>query len=70
MLIWAALIKDFIWEIVQNFQKKAPRIVSFSDSKEPLSTLFKEWRMLKIRDILEIQIAMPFQLLFPQGKAT
>ena len=35
--------------------KKALRLMSFSDFKEPSSPLFKEWKILKIKDIVEAQ---------------
>ena len=40
-----------------KLQKKALRIISksFSDLREPSSPLFKEWKILKIKDIVEIQ---------------
>ena len=40
---------------IEKLQKKALRIMSFSDFKEPSSPLFKEWKILKIKDIVEIQ---------------
>ena len=53
--IWFLSSTQFIREKVEKLQKKALRIMSFSDFKEPSSPLFKEWKILKIKDIVEIQ---------------
>ena len=39
----------------EKLQRKAIQIMSFSDLREPSSLLFKEWEILKIKDIVEIQ---------------
>ena len=53
--IWFLSSTQFIREKIEKLQKKALRIMSFSDFKEPSSPLFKEWKILKIKDIVEIQ---------------
>ena len=52
--IWFLSSTQLVREKLEKLQKKALRIMSFSDFKEPSSPLFKEWRILKIKDIIEI----------------
>ena len=40
---------------IEVLQKKALRIMSFSDSRVSSLQLFKEWDILKIKDIVDIQ---------------
>ena len=40
---------------IEILQKKALRIMSFSDLREPSSPLFKKWKILKIKDIVNTQ---------------
>ena len=51
---------QFIREKVEKLQKKALRIMSFSDFKEPSSPLFKEWKILKIKDIQNCLLSYSF----------
>ena len=69
--IWFLSSIQFTREKVGKLQKKVLRIMYFSDLKEPYSPLFKEWKILKIKDIVEIQnCLLNYQLLVSQGKAT
>ena len=65
--IWFLSSTQFIREKGEKLQKKALRIMYFSDFKNPSSSLCKEWKVLKIKDIIEIQNCL---LLISQGKAT
>ena len=51
----------------KNCKKKALRIIFLSDLQEQSSPLFKEWKILKIKDIVEIQNCL-FVHSFPKGK--
>ena len=53
--IWFLSSTQFIREKVEKLRKKTLRIMYFSDFKEPSSPLFKVWKILKIKDIVEIQ---------------
>ena len=53
--IWYQSNSKTIREKIEILQKKALRIMSFSDSREPSSPLFKEWKILKIKDIVDMQ---------------
>ena len=51
--IWFVLGTQFVRQKVEKLQKKALSIIS--DLKETQSPLFEEWKILKIKDIVEIQ---------------
>ena len=53
--IWFLSNSEFIKDKIEKLQKKALRFMSFSDLREPSSPLFKEWKILKIKDIVEIE---------------
>ena len=40
---------------IDKLQKKALRIMSFSDFRDPSSPLFKDWKILKMKDLVEMQ---------------
>jgi hypothetical protein len=56
--IWFLSSTQFIREKIEKLQKKALRILFFSDFKEPFSPLFKEWKIFKIKDIVETQYCL------------
>ena len=53
--IWFQSNSEFIKDKIQKLQKKALRMMSFSELHESSSPLFKKWKILKIEDIVEIQ---------------
>ena len=61
------IIWKFIKDKLEKLQKKTLQIMSFSDLREPSSPLFKEWKILKIKDIVEIQKCL-FVHSFLKGK--
>ena len=54
-MIWFQSNSEFIKDKIQKLQKKALRMMSFSELHESSSPLFKKWKILKIEDIVEIQ---------------
>ena len=40
---------------IDKLQKKALRIMSFSDFRDPSSPLFKDWKILKMKDLVQMQ---------------
>ena len=53
--IWYQFGTQLTREKVDKLQKKALRIMSFKDFREPSSPLFKDWKILKMRDLVEMQ---------------
>ena len=53
--IWYQSNTQFIKDKIAKLQKKALRIISFADFREPSSPLFKKWKILKVNDIVEMQ---------------
>ena len=53
--IWFQSNSELIRDKIEKLQKKALRIMSFSELQDPSSPLFKRWKILKIKDIVEIQ---------------
>ena len=53
--IWFQSNSEFIRDKIQKLQKKALQVLSFSELHEPSSALFKKWKILKIKDMVEIQ---------------
>ena len=53
--IWFLSNSEFIKDKIEKLQKKALQLMSFSDLHEPYSPLFKESKILKIKDIAEIE---------------
>ena len=52
--IWIQCNSQFIKDKIEKLQKRAFRIISIADFWAP-SLLLKEWKILKMRDIVEIQ---------------
>ena len=65
--IWFKSNFEFIKDKIQKLQKKALRIMSFSELHESSSPLFEKWKILKIEDIVEIQNCV-FVHSFVKGK--
>ena len=45
-------------EKIEVLHKKALQMISFLDPHEASSALFKEWKILKIKDMVDIQICL------------
>ena len=65
--IWFQSNSELIRDKIEKLQKKALRIMSFSELQDPSSPLFKKWKILKIKDIVEIQNCL-FVHSFLKGK--
>ena len=50
--IWFLSSSKFIKDKIEKLQKKALRIMSFSDLRDPSSPLSKKWKILLINDCL------------------
>ena len=53
--VWFLSSSKAIKNKIEKLQKKALRIISFSDFRDSSSPLFKKWKILKISDIVELQ---------------
>ena len=53
--IWFLSSSKFIKDKIEKLQKKALRIMYFSDLRDPSSPLLKKWKILKIKDIVDLQ---------------
>ena len=53
--IWFQSNTKAIKEKIEQLQKKALRIISFSDFRAHSSPLFKKWKILKMKDIVDMQ---------------
>ena len=53
--VWFLYSSKAIKDKIEKLQKKAIRIISFSDLRDSSSPLFKKWKILKISDIIELQ---------------
>ena len=53
--VWYQSKSKTMREKIEILKKKALRIMSFSDQRKPSSPLFKEWKILRIIDIVDMQ---------------
>ena len=53
--IWYQFGTQLTREKVDKLQKKTLHIITFKDFREPSSPLFKDWKILKMRDLVEMQ---------------
>ena len=53
--IWFLSSSKFVKDKIEKLQKKALRTMSFSDLRDSSSLLLKKWKILKIKDIVDLQ---------------
>ena len=66
--IWFLSSSKFIKDKLEKLQKKALRIMSFSDLREPSSPLFKEWKILNQRYSRNTELSL--RSFISKGKTT